>query len=86
MEVGPWLWCGWFPPRQRFSSVLSMQTGVLTPLSQQVLIDCSWGFGNRACDGGQEPQAFEWIMKHGGIASAEAYGPYMGQVNLGYLY
>ncbi|ETE69319.1 Digestive cysteine proteinase 2, partial [Ophiophagus hannah] len=46
---------------------------------QQILIDCSWGFGNRACDGGQEPQAFEWIMKHGGIATAEAYGPYMGQ-------
>lgn len=58
------------------------QTGELTPLSQQALIDCSWGFGNQACDGGEEWQAYEWIMKHG-IASTESYGPYLGQVSLG---
>lgn len=43
-------------------------------------MDCSWGFGNNACDGGEEWRAYEWIMKHGGIASAESYGPYMGMV------
>lgn len=43
-------------------------------------MDCSWGFGNNACDGGEEWRAYEWIMKHGGIASAETYGPYRGMV------
>uniref|UniRef100_A0A8C5RVY3 Peptidase C1A papain C-terminal domain-containing protein n=1 Tax=Laticauda laticaudata TaxID=8630 RepID=A0A8C5RVY3_LATLA len=69
--------CWSFATTGALEGALFLKTGVLTPLSQQILIDCSWGFGNRACDGGQEPQAFEWIMKHGGIATAEAYGPYM---------
>uniref|UniRef100_A0A8C6X3H9 Peptidase C1A papain C-terminal domain-containing protein n=1 Tax=Naja naja TaxID=35670 RepID=A0A8C6X3H9_NAJNA len=71
--------CWSFATTGALEGALFLKTGMLTPLSQQILIDCSWGFGNHACDGGQEPQAFEWIMKHGGIATAEAYGPYMGQ-------
>lgn len=63
---------------QRF--ILVFQTGVLQVLSQQMLMDCSWGFGNNACDGGEEWRSYEWIMKHGGIAPAETYGPYMGMV------
>ncbi|XP_039367087.1 digestive cysteine proteinase 1-like [Mauremys reevesii] len=58
---------------------LFLKTGVLTPLSQQALIDCSWGFGNHGCDGGLPWRAFKWVRKHGGIPSAEAYGPYRGQ-------
>uniref|UniRef100_A0A8D0B5Y8 Peptidase C1A papain C-terminal domain-containing protein n=1 Tax=Salvator merianae TaxID=96440 RepID=A0A8D0B5Y8_SALMN len=26
-----------------------------------------------------EQKAYEWIMRHGGIASTESYGPYLGQ-------
>lgn len=61
------------------SSVL--QTGSLQVLSQQMLVDCSWGFGNNGCDGGEEWRAYEWIMKHGGIATTESYGAYMGMVS-----
>lgn len=45
-----------------------------------MLVDCSWGFGNNGCDGGEEWRAYEWIMKHGGIATTETYGAYMGMV------
>jgi len=42
-------------------------------------MDCSWGEGNNACDGGEDFRAYQWIMKHG-LASEEDYGPYMGIV------
>ncbi|XP_055561357.1 digestive cysteine proteinase 1-like [Falco cherrug] len=71
--------CWSFATTGAMEGALFLKTGVLTPLSQQVLIDCSWGFGNYACDGGEEWRAYEWIMKHGGIASTESYGPYLGQ-------
>lgn len=57
---------------------LFLKTGSLQVLSQQMLVDCSWGFGNNGCDGGEEWRGYEWIMKHGGIATTETYGGYMG--------
>uniref|UniRef100_A0A8B9FUT9 Digestive cysteine proteinase 1 n=1 Tax=Amazona collaria TaxID=241587 RepID=A0A8B9FUT9_9PSIT len=72
--------CWSFATTGAMEGALFLKTGVLTPLSQQVLIDCSWGFGNYACDGGEEWRAYEWIKKHGGIASTESYGTYKGQV------
>uniref|UniRef100_A0A8D0EWG3 Peptidase C1A papain C-terminal domain-containing protein n=1 Tax=Strix occidentalis caurina TaxID=311401 RepID=A0A8D0EWG3_STROC len=74
--------CWSFATTGAMEGALFLKTGVLTPLSQQVLIDCSWGFGNHACDGGEEWRAYEWIKKHGGIASTESYGPYLGQVRV----
>jgi len=42
-------------------------------------MDCSWGEGNNACDGGEDFRAYQWIMKHG-LASEEDYGPYLAVV------
>jgi len=54
-----------------------LKTGVLTPLSQQNLMDCSWPQGNDACDGGLDYRAYEWIMEHDGKLATEESYPYM---------
>lgn len=53
--------------------------GRLVRLSQQALIDCSWGYGNNGCDGGEDFRSYQWMLKHGGIPTEEDYGPYLGQ-------
>jgi hypothetical protein len=54
-----------------------LKTGQLIRLSQQALIDCSWGYGNNGCDGGEDFRSYQWMLKHGGIPSADTYGPYL---------
>ena len=58
---------------------LYLNTGRLVRLSQQALVDCSWGFGNNGCDGGEDWRVYQWMMAHGGIPTEDSYGPYLGQ-------
>ncbi|RLN56957.1 hypothetical protein BBJ29_000894 [Phytophthora kernoviae] len=35
-----------------------------------------WDYGNNACDGGLDYQAYEWIMANGGLETTATYGTY----------
>ncbi|XP_002731907.2 cathepsin L-like peptidase [Saccoglossus kowalevskii] len=59
-----------------------MKSNKLVRLSQQNLVDCSWGYGNNGCFGGEQFRSYQWVMDNGGIASEEQYGPYLGQNGL----
>eukprot|EP01027_Heterolobosea_sp_BB2_P007580 GEZU01011269.1.p1 GENE.GEZU01011269.1~~GEZU01011269.1.p1 ORF type:complete len:457 (+),score=176.32 GEZU01011269.1:140-1510(+) len=55
-----------------------LATGEMITLSEQNLVDCSWDFDNYGCDGGQQNQAFEFIIHNGGIETEKDY-PYLMQ-------
>lgn len=52
-------------------------TSSTVEISQQTLMDCSWPQGNNACDGGLDYNAYEWMVKSGGIATYDSYGSYL---------
>jgi len=54
-----------------------LKTKKLVRFSEQQLVDCSWNEGNGACDGGEDYQAYNYIMQYG-LASDDQYGPYKG--------
>ncbi|KAK9844357.1 hypothetical protein WJX74_001261 [Apatococcus lobatus] len=60
-------------------SALFMSTGKQVLLSEQQLVDCSWGFGeNSACDGGMYDSAMDYIVTKAGGAVTEASYEYLG--------
>jgi len=57
-----------------------IKNGRLMQFSEQSLVDCSWGYGNNGCDGGESERAYQWIIQNGCIPTEESYGQYLMEV------
>lgn len=69
--------CWAFSAMSAVEAAYGNATGQAVPLSEQYLMDCSWGKGpqgpNEGCMGGYQDQAFEFLAQGGYIPTAEGY-------------
>jgi len=67
--------CWAFSTTGSVEGAVFVNSGRLTSVSEQQLVDCAGSSGNQGCNGGLMDDAFNWIVSHHGIGSEASY-PY----------